>query len=523
VNVLLVCPPATLGLPNLGKKYTFVQFFLSNLLKRYGRETVVGEHMGLEYLASCLKQAGHRVTLLDACLMQYEDWQQVADHLCNMKGEPFGLVGFTGSQDVFLENIYTARALREAGWRGHFIHGHDFCSLNHEEIIRKFPVLDSIGRGEGEQLIIDLVDTLERGGNLAEVEGLTYRENDAVRVNQPRLLIEDIDQIPFPDRQNWSYSREAELAMGVVSSRGCGYNRCTFCYPNVFTSANQPLPGGPWRARSAENVVEEIARLTTDYSPHRITFVDENFLGCGAAGFERAYRIGREILRRKVKVNYMINIRSVDVDRDLLKLLKESGLRSLFVGFESGSQKILDYYQKGATVPQQARALEIIQDLGIDLVVGYIFFDPISTLEDLRQSLHFYVRLNQYDVSKFSQRLRVLPGTLIYKRMQAEQTVFGDIWHTTYDFSSPKIDTVYTLVRGLFFSLLPTLLDRTVTDRPLPEKQAERVISLMESDFHTALDLAEKGLEHDHESVAKIVEQWSSDILQCITEADEAG
>jgi hypothetical protein len=198
-------------------------------------------------------------------------------------------------------------------------------------------------------------------------------------------------------------------------------------------------------------------------------------------------------------------------------------LCSLFIGFESGSQKILDYYQKGATVPQQARALEIIQDLGIDLVVGYIFFDPISTLEDLRESLHFYVRLNQYDVSKFSQRLRVLPGTLIHKRMQAEQTVFGDIWHTTYDFSSPRIDTVYTLVRGLFFSLLPTLLDRTATNRRLPEKQAEQIISLMERDFRTALDLAEKGLEHEHASVAEIIEQWSSDILQCIADADEAG
>jgi len=523
MNVLLICPPATLGLANLGKKYTFVQFFLSNLLKRYSRETVVGEHMGLEYLASCLEQAGHRVTLIDACLMQYEDWPQVVDHLCRMDGEPFGLVGFTGSQDVFLENIYIARALREAGWKGHFIAGHDFCSLNHEEIIQKFPVLDSIGRGEGERLIVELAGTLERGGDLAGVDGLTYRENGAIRVNPPRTLIEDIDHIAFPDRRNWPHSRRAGLAMGVVSSRGCGYNKCTFCYPNVFTSANQPLPGGPWRARSAGNVVEEMARISTDYGPQRITFVDENFLGCGGAGVERAYQIGHEILRRKLKVNYMINMRSVDVDRDLLKLLQESGLCSLFIGFESGSQKILDYYQKGATVPQQTRDLEIIRDLGIDLVVGYIFFDPISTLEDLRQSLCFYVRLNQYDVSKFSQRLRVLPGTIIYRRMLAEQTVFGDIWRTTYDFSSPKIDTAYALVRGLFLSLLPTLLERTVNNQPLSEKQAGQVIALMESDFFTALDLAANGLERDDEAVAEIVEQWSSEILQGIIGSGEPG
>jgi len=101
--------------------------------------------------------------------------------------------------------------------------------------------------------------------------------------------------------------------------------------------------------------------------------------------------------------------------------------------------------------------------------------------------------------------------------------VFGDIWRTTYDFSSPKIDTAYALVRGLFLSLLPTLLERTVNNQPLSEKQAGQVIALMESDFFTALDLAANGLERDDEAVAEIVEQWSSEILQGIIGSGEPG
>jgi anaerobic magnesium-protoporphyrin IX monomethyl ester cyclase len=515
MNVLLICPPATRGLPDLGKKYTFLQFFLSNLLKPYSRETVVGEHLGLGYLAASLEGAGHSVTLVDACLRQYADWRQVVDDLKQVDKD-YGLVGFTGSQDVFLENIAIASALREIGWKGHFIAGQDFCSLNHREIINKFPVLDSIGRGEGDDLMVELANTLERGGDLADVDGLTYRDSDGIHINASRALIPDLDQLPFPDRRNWPHSQHAGLAMGIVSSRGCGYNSCTFCYPSVFTAANQSQPGGPWRARSAENVVEELARITRDHAPGRITFVDENFLGHGNRGIERAYEIGDEILRRKLNVHYMINIRSVDVQRDLLKLLKESGLRSLFIGFESGSQKILDYYQKGATVSQQAEALEIIQNLDIDLVVGYIFFDPVSTLEDLLQSMDFYTRLNQFDVSKFSQRLRVLPGTAIYRRMKAEETVFGDIWHTTYDFSSTRIDTVYALVRGLFYAVLPTLLERSARNTPLSEQQAERVIALMEQDFRAALKTAGDGLEQDDEMVQRMIENWSSDIVRCL-------
>ncbi len=515
MDVLLICPPATLGLPDLGKKYSFLQFFKSNLLKHYSQETVVGEHMGLEYLTASLERAGHQVTLLDACLLQYQDWQQVVNTL-RRTHKAFGLVGFTGSQDVFLENINIAHTLRQAGWEGHFIVGQDFCSLNHTEIIRKFPVLDSVGRGEGEGLIVDVANTLERGGDLAQVPGLTYRAQGELHVNLPRELIQDIDRIPFPNRRNWPYSQRAGLAMGLVSSRGCGYNRCTFCYPNVFTTANQALPGGPWRARSAENVVEELAHISKDYAPQCITFVDENFLGYGDHGLERAYQIGEEILHRKLKVRYMINIRSVDVNHDLLKLLKDSGLCGLFIGFESGSQKILDYYQKGATVSQQAEALKIIQELGISLVVGYIFFDPISTLEDLRQSLDFYVRLKQYDVSKFSQRLRVLPGTLLYRRMQAEQSVFGDIWRTTYDFSSEQINTVYALVRGLFLSLLPSLLERSARGQPLSDRQADKIISLMEADFRKALDTASTGLDQTDESIQGLISSWSAEILQWI-------
>jgi anaerobic magnesium-protoporphyrin IX monomethyl ester cyclase len=517
MNVLLICPPATLGLPDLGRNYTFLQFFLSNLFKPNSRTTVVGEHLGLGYLTASLERAGHHVTLLDACLLQYTNWQQVAADLHCMTTS-FGLVGFTGSQDVFLENVSIASALRKWGWQSHFIAGQDFCSLNHEEILRKFPMFDSIGRGEGDELIVDLANTLEQGGDLGQVAGLTHRTASGLQVNPSRPLIPELDCLPFPDRRNWSHSQRAGLALGMVSSRGCGYNRCTFCYPSVFTAANQMQPGGPWRARSAENVVEELARISREYDPQRITFVDENFLGCSQLAIERAYQIGHEILRRKLDVKYMINIRSVDVNHDLLKLLQESGLCSLFIGFESGSQKILDYYQKGATVKQQAESLRTIQELGIDLVVGYIFFDPLSTIDDLRQSLAFYMTLNQYDASKFSQRLRVLPGTAIYRRMQAEKTVFGDIWRTTYDFSSTSIDTVYTLVRGLFHVLLPTLLERSANQRFLSDRQSERAIAMMERDFTEAMTAAENGLEHNDPAIQEMITRWSGEILQCIHE-----
>jgi radical SAM superfamily enzyme YgiQ (UPF0313 family) len=517
MQVLLICPPAVTNLPRINQPYSFLQFFQSNLLKSYARASVVGEHLGLESLTASLEQAGHTVTLLDACLMQYQSWQQVVAELLKGEKDRYGLVGFTGSQDVFLENIEIARALRQAGWQAHLVFGQDFCSLNHRQLMDAFPEIDSIGRGEGDHLVVELANALEQAISLEQVTGLTYRDTDGIHVNPARNLIPNLDRLPFPDRRNQNYVQQAGLATGMVSSRGCGYNRCTFCYPNVFTSANKSLPGGPWRARSPENVVDELELLVRQYHAEQVTFVDENFLGCGEAGIQRGYQIAEEILRRKVKVRYMINCRSVDIQPSLFSLLKASGLQSVFVGFESGSQKILDYYQKGATVEQQERALAIICELALDLVVGYIFFDPVSTVEDLRTSLDFYLRLDQYDASKFSQRLRVLPGTILYKRMSASKTVFGDIWRTRYAYASPQIDTVYALVSGLFYAVLPELLRLTLDGKVITEKQADQVIRLMEKDAYCALDLAQAGLASDSPVIQETIQVWKTEIGSLIT------
>jgi len=75
---------------------------------------------------------------------------------------------------------------------------------------------------------------------------------------------------------------------------------------------------------------------------------------------------------------------------------------------------------------------------------------------------------------------------------------------------------VYALVRGLFFSLLPALLDRVANDKPLSDRQADQVIALMEDKFREALELADNGLEHDDQAVSSMFSHWSSEILQCM-------
>jgi anaerobic magnesium-protoporphyrin IX monomethyl ester cyclase len=484
MNVLLICPPAKYHQVKLPFQYSFLDSYFANLLRSYARRTLVGEHLGIQYLAGYLKQKGHHCTVFDACMLEYKSDQDVATHLLETYSpSDFRIVGFTGSSGVFVENCRIALALRQGGWTSHFIIGHDFCSLNHEEILSSFAVFDSIGRGEGEHLIAELAEALEQNQPLDSISGLTYRAQGQPRVNPCRPLIPDLDTLPFPERPNLQRVLEKGMSPGIVSSRGCGYNRCTFCYPNVFTSTNVLLPGGPWRARSPANLVDEIQQLQETNGVSRITFTDENFLGCGADGKDRAAMIAEEILRRKIRVNYMLNCRSVDIQPALFELLKSSGLDTVFVGLESGSQKLLDIYDKGTTVEKQARSVEILEQLGLRLVTGFIFFDPFSDFEDLHDSILFYLTLNQYDISKYSQLLRVLPGTLLCDELKKEGRVWGDMWHTDYAFSSERMKWCYRQTRALYEKLLVLLLRRVIDDRIISETQANAVIRIVEHQF----------------------------------------
>lgn len=520
MKVALICPPARLRLPDVGVDYSFLDFFQCNLLAPGARETVVGEHLGLGYLASALRLAGHEVEVVDACLEGALRWQDVAARL--LAGEPAQLVGFTGSQDVFEENVLIARALRDGGWTGHFVAGQDFCSLNHEVILRTFGEFDSVGRGEGDELIVELAGVVSGGGPLEQIDGLTWRDGASLRVNAARGLICDLDTVAFPNRPGWRLSRASGLAMGMATSRGCGYDRCTFCYPGTFSSVNQPLPGGPWRARSASNVVDEMELLRREYGARRITMVDENYVGFGPAGIERAHRIADELRRRQLDVEYMVNLRSVDVTRELMRSMQASGLSSVFIGLESGTQRVLRYYRKGTSVSAQREVVQLLRELGISLVVGYIFFDPISGIEEIRRSLRFYLDLEQYDVSKFGTRLRVLPGTSLYTEMRRAQTVRGDVWRTDYDLPHPAVETTYALVTGLHRALLPTLLMRRVRRLELAPARARAIMARWEACFFEALTLAEGGLAATDPAVAATIDGWAEELRALLTPAEPA-
>lgn len=258
-----------------------------------------------------------------------------------------------------------------------------------DDALARHPEATAVIVGEPEETIVEVTAALRttgRGGRdltaaLAAVPGLAVRGGgDKPLLTAPRALISDLDGLPFP-RRTPEMDRLREV--NVAGSRGC-YGACSFCTINPFYGGRSS-----WRPRSPESVVAEIdAALVAQPSRRRFYFVDPNFFGPGARGRERALRLARLIAER-FDIRFGLEGRVNDIDEELIAELVEAGFDELLIGLESGSDATLKRLNKHTTVDQNRRALRILRAAGIEPNVGFIMYEPGSSLADVRVNLAF--------------------------------------------------------------------------------------------------------------------------------------
>lgn len=421
------------------------------VLNKAGR-WIPGEQLGLCYLAAVLRRAGHQVEIWDA-FMQGLSAAEVA-RCVKTRVDDFDVVGLSVSDGKVHGSVQTLELLSELPSRIHLTLGGHSATLCATEFLTHYPRLDSVIRGEGEIPFVTLCNHLDQGGSWSGVAGLSFRLPDGtVQANRMPQLSHNLDELPFPARDNLQLCLEKGFSVSIETSRGCK-GVCTFCATRLMY---QPALGRTWRARSVEHVISEVELLINKYHVRRIGFEDEDFLGFGSKqGFERAAGLAREILRRGLEFEFAILTRVDNVDRDLMALLKEAGLRFVFVGVESGSQRSLDFYVKETTIDQNRRAVKILQDLGIDHEVLWIMYDPETTLADVEANIQFLDCLDSLNVNLLN-KLRVYHGTPMHAKLARQGRLEGNFLEYTYEFSDPRV-TVFEreASRGLgaFFQVL---------------------------------------------------------------------
>ena len=286
---------------------------------------------------------------------------------------------------------------------------------------------DAAVTGEGELTCLEILERLQAGKSLHDVQGVVFRDNGRIIKNPPRPLISDLDSLPFPARELLgdanryipppaTYRRKPVAVL--MTSRGCN-RRCIYCF-----QIDKERKSGI-RYRSVENVLEEIERCISQ-GYREIKFIDDTL----AADYDRAMRLAGEIKARKLDFTWFASACVNQVDRPLLQAFKEAGCWAILFGAESGVQKNLNAIRKGTTLEQIQKAVKAAKDVGIRVNTPFMFGIPGETFEEGLETIRFAVDLNP-DMANFH-AITPFPGTYLYDNLEKYGSISDELTDFTY-------------------------------------------------------------------------------------------
>jgi anaerobic magnesium-protoporphyrin IX monomethyl ester cyclase len=372
--------------------------------------------LNLMYLASSLEKESYSVKIVDDDLLQmgYEKVSELSGKLNPQ------LVGVTATTSTIKSALKYVELIKNIQPNSLTVMGGPHTTFMPSETLKSSENLDVVVIGEGEETMVDLANhSTGSSHGLDEVKGIFYRDlmSENLKATQKRPLIKDLDALPFPARHLVpfdSYGASKEQTGGIITSRGCVYN-CNYCSSSL-------IMGKKFRSRSPDNVVDEIEELINNYQIRDIGFMDDTFM----LNKRRVNDIANEIKARDLDLSFVASSRVDSVDQNLLQNLKNSGLKTIYYGVESGSQRVLDLMKKGITLKQAEDAVKSAKNVDLEVLTSFILGYPGETEEDMNKSIKFSTKLDS-DYCQYS-ILTPFPGTPIYKELKEKNLIDNDDW-----------------------------------------------------------------------------------------------
>lgn len=354
---------------------------------------------GVGIISAILKQEGHRVRHLDC--RQCRDWTDVRARIA---AQPFAVALLSVATVDFDASRMIAGIIRELVPQAKIIAGGPHPTLATEEML-DLPAFDCIFTHEAEVSLPAL---------LADLDHLPHQ----VRGEMPM----ELDRLPFVDR-SLSPGGETPALWGlprpfftITASRGCPY-LCTFCQP-----AERMVFGNKVRKRSVANLLDELEILAREHGMRSFMIHDDCFTQFPGWVDEFC----REKQKRGLQQPFVCQSRADIICQrpEMLAGLAAAGLKWVLIGFESGSDRILSFIKKGATVAQNLEAAAICRRLGIRIFANYMFGLPTETEEEMRQTVAMIqaIRPDLYAPAVFTPA----PGSELYEYCRDNELILID-------------------------------------------------------------------------------------------------
>jgi len=378
--------------------------------------------LGILYLAAVLEEGGVEVSVLD----QAAKGLTIKETVNWIKAENPDILGFSTFASSGRMAALISNEVKKENPNVTVVFGNYYATFNPERILKKYPSVDIIVRGEGEHTVIDLVDCFENKRRLKDILGISFRNGNEVVSTADRPLIKDLDCLPFPDRALIDEDYHSVIAganvapkkfTSLVSSRGCVY-RCRFCSCAQFARNR-------WRPRSVKNTLEELNFLASE-GYKQFIFVDDNF----TTNPKNVIKLCREMRKEKLDMEWVCEGRVDNASYEMFWEIAKAGCKIFYFGIESANQRILDYYNKRITPEQSKNAVKTAREAGADVIVGsFIVGAPDETREEIQNTIKFANRI-PIDLPQFN-ILGVFPGTDLWNECEAKGLLRdGDCWET---------------------------------------------------------------------------------------------
>jgi anaerobic magnesium-protoporphyrin IX monomethyl ester cyclase len=417
--------------------------------------------LGLAYMAAVLMKQGHLVQIYDAehtrdanslswvqtserydeFLNALEDdshpvWKEYRAILNDFNPD---VVGISVLSVKFQSASKIARICKEFNMNIPVIAGADHPTVFPSETL-KDPNIDFVVRGEGEVTILELIAQIEKGGELAAIPGVSYKEGNEIKHNIERILIDKLDDIPHPALEalmNFKTYRPQDLG-AIMASRGCPF-ACTFC--GVFNLWTRKV-----RYRSPESVLAEIKWLHENYGVNYISFRDASF----TLRKDLVQALCEGIIQAGWDIQWECITRPDLLDNDLLTLMKKSGCVTIRIGIESGSEEILRHMRKEIDLDRVRAAARLLNQHNFYWSAYFLFGYPLETKNTIKQTLDFIKEINPPFVTL--SRFAPIPHTEIFMELKNYGLISPDInWSMesnqrfsssyVYRMSSPEFET----------------------------------------------------------------------------------
>ncbi len=363
--------------------------------------------IGIMSLSAVLKREGHECVMFDQANPDTPN-DVIIDQIRRRQPALVGLSFLSTTSYPYAKIL--ARQIRGANAKVKLAFGGVFASLNAQLVKHQCPEVDFVCRGDGEQLILDLVNHLE---DPTDVAGLTWARDGKVIQNPNQKMERHLDQWPFPDRESLplDFIESMPLDVPVVlsmerfttmqTSRGCPWP-CVFCDIPIFNE-------GKWRSRSPQHVVDEFKYLQ-ELGYGAVYFVDDHFL----LQPKRIEAICTGINDAGVTIQWGCEGRVDSVAQHLFPAMAKAHCRTIMFGIESGSQTVLDRLKKEQTLAEVETAVRNAKQAGIEIVHGFfVVGNPEETIDDIKATFEFAAKL-PLDTFGFN-RLCVYRGTPLWQ------------------------------------------------------------------------------------------------------------